>query len=242
MAGSRPVRLAKIDLQVCRGYRRKEFVFLAEGWRAPGVASQSHPQNGRSQSRRQRAREDRNATVPASTPTPEEPVMIISPSIDGESKECVTLSRSISPDPMQMYVAFFLAQFTTNLPREAYFFQYNCRRSFARLLGRSDASTGIIGPCLGDPLTHASEALVKGYFAKLHGSSQLLQESIRSCSTALKSLSVGLDEVNRIGVPALREPDWIDYIFSCILLAFWEVSNPLRPDLVSFFILFSLAE
>ena len=211
-------------MQVCRGYRRKEFVFLAEGWRAPGVAAQSRPRNGCNPSHRKGPIHDVYDTVMTSDPVPESSAMIASSRSSEIPAERIPLSRSISPDPIQTYVGFFLAQFTTNLPREAYFFLSNCRRSFARLLDKPDANAGRNAPCLGDPLLNASEALVKGHFAKLHGSTQLLHESIRSYSVALKSLSVGLEDVKSIGVPSLREEDWIDLIFSCILLAFWEVS------------------
>src|SRR5512140_1543867 len=70
--------------QVCRGYRRGEFVFMNEGWKPPGLASRSPGDEPKS-----------NRPVTVAPPTP------------------------IMHHPLHLHVAFFLSQFTHNLPPEA---------------------------------------------------------------------------------------------------------------------------
>lgn len=220
-------------MQPCRGYRRKEFVFLNEGWRAPGRSSRCHSQRGQPP-RHSSPKVAGEVFGPVSTPTIERARPTMSPHLDDTMfKYGTPLPKSISPDPMQAYVAFFLAQFAATLPREATFFLYHCRRSFDQLLSKSHPISGGSEWILGDPMIRAAEALVKGHFAKLHRSSWLLHESVGSYATALKSLSIGLDEVRRIGIPFLRDMDWMDLVFACVLLTFWEVSYSLHSLLIA---------
>jgi hypothetical protein len=195
---------------------------MSEGWRAPGVASNAFAKKDNHESRHvvRDARDGEYITDNISHGHPE--ASIAQASINYVA---LTLPQQPTPNPMEIYISFFLSQFRSDLPKEARPLHDNCRRCFALLLNEPTSSR--IGESCTNPVIIASEALVKCHFGKVKGSYELLRESLRSYSTALRTLATKLNEVQSLGISTISEENWMDLAFSCLLLAFWEVSYSL---------------
>lgn len=215
--------------QRCRGYRRDEFVFMSDGWRAPGVSSRLANDPPGAATQRQRRRCTGGQGVPPLPPTSRQSRRNeMSPAHEDcrdDDASSIVPSRPLTPEPMAICVSFFLSQFTPNPPRAVRVMIQNCRRYLGQLLDRplpGGTESNIVHP---HPATDAAEALVMTYFGRQHGSDLLIRESIRSYARALKSLSLKLDEVQSIGLVSVDEDEWRHLVFSCLFLTFWEVSG-----------------
>lgn len=208
--GRRPIcRACEGRKQRCRGYRRDEFIFMSDGWRAPGVASQ--PANASSR------QSPRNEISPVHEDCRD----------DDASSHALSFapSRPLTPEPMAIYASFFLSQFTPNPPQAVLVMIQNCRRYLGQLLDRPSPGSPESNTARPHPTTDAAEALVTTYFGRQHGSDLLIRESIRSYGRALKSFSLKLDQVQSIGLVSVEEDEWIHLAFSCVFLTLWEVSG-----------------
>ncbi len=127
---------------------------------------------------------------------------------------------------MTIYVSFFLSHFTRDPPLAGLIMIRSCRRYLGRLLDRLPLPAGTASNTIRPhPETDAAAALVMTYFGKQHGSDALIRESTGSYTRALKSFSVRLDQVQSIGLASVDDEEWMNLVFSCIFLAFWEVSG-----------------
>ncbi len=188
---------------------------MSDGWRAPGVASRP------TQSQRRSCTEGQGA--PQMPPTPRSPVM--HEDCRDDDALSIVLSRPLTPEPVAIYVSFFLSQFTPNPPRALLPMIQNCRRYLGQLLDRPSPGGTESNMVCPHPAMDGAEALVMTYFGKQHGSDLLIRESIRSYARALKSFSLKLDEVQSIGLASVEEDEWIHLVFSCVFLTLWEVSG-----------------
>lgn len=214
--GRRPIcRACEGRKQRCRGYRRDEFIFMSDGWRAPGVASQ--PANGPSR------QPPRNEISPVHEDCRDDDARS---NVRNRVRSLVP-SRPLTPEPMAIYASFFLSQFTPNPPQAVLVMIQNCRRYLGQLLDRPSPGSPESNNAHPHPTTDAAEALVMTYFGRQHGSDLLIRESIRSYARALKSFSLKLDEVQSIGLVSVEEDEWIHLAFSCVFLTLWEVSGKL---------------
>ncbi|KAK0651143.1 hypothetical protein B0T16DRAFT_73566 [Cercophora newfieldiana] len=182
--------------QVCRGYRRGDFVFMSEGWVAPGVASPVPVPVAKSS--------DSKSQISKNTPT------------------LPSISRPITSDPRSVYASFFLSQFDTRQQRSelSMVMVENYRRYFGVLLEQSPCGNGN-GI---NPLPHAAEALVTNYFGKLNASPRLMHNSTVPYIKALKSMSARIAHIQRIGIASINEEEVMQLIFTCLYLAFWELA------------------
>ena len=143
-----------------------------------------------------------------------------------ESRRLIFPSRPLTPEPLTIYVSFFLSRFTPDPPRAALVMIQNCHLYLGQLLDRRplpvSAEFNMVHP---HPATDAAEALVMTYFGRHHGSDLLIRESIRPYTRALKSFSLKLDQVQSVGLDSIDEDEWIHLVFSCLFLTFWEVSG-----------------
>ncbi|KAK1753334.1 hypothetical protein QBC47DRAFT_55395 [Echria macrotheca] len=170
--------------QICHGYRRGDFVFMNEGWRAPGVAS-----SGR---------------LTSAPPPP--------------------MTKPVEPDPLPIYVSFFLSQFTKSPPPQALVMVHSCHQYLGHLLHRP-----LPGPngsdC--DPLADAAEALVTNHFGRLNSLQEVVHRSITPYVRALRALSTRLSQVQRVGIASIQEEEVLRLIFASLFLTFWELAmNP----------------
>lgn len=191
---------------------------MNEGWRAPGVAHIAT------------ARETRNIHVGERKRGQEMTQGASSIADDGgssgDSYGRLVPSKALVPDRMALYSSFFLSGFT--LQNEDFTVQ-QLRRCFS-LLCQMPSTTKPDDPGL-SPVVQAAAALVQGHFGKLKSDTQIIRESACSYGRALRRLSLKLADMQCAGFHSInvRDEDWLDVVFSCLMLAFWEVRGPFTP-------------
>jgi len=181
--------------QTCRGYRRDNVVFLAEDWRALGVAStkpakEHTPAHKCHDATRVTVSTSRTASLPAS------------PGITGS----------------QLCIPFFLASFGKR-PEQAPTYIGQLFEHYCALDEVDDNSSNDAPSSSAIPVTYAVHALARVFFGAAHGDRLSMRKSLDSYEKALRSMSRWMTRKN---LSCLHEDDWQHLAFFCLVMAFCE--------------------
>ncbi|VUC20611.1 unnamed protein product [Clonostachys rosea] len=215
--GRRPTCLAcEGRKQVCKGYRRDNFVFLNDGWRAPGVskAGRNKPSKPRDKSPIYPSRGKMNDSGDRALVVSDPSTMAVSP----------PLYRSPSIDRAQLSAAFFMTEFATRFITTPHFMASLFRTYFS-----VGSSSGIINVgsrvSLSTPAVLAVNALAQGHFGRAKGDAVSVQQSFHNYGMALKSMSSSISALGLAGLAldSVCEENWQHFAFFCVVMTFWEL-------------------
>ncbi|KAJ3495304.1 hypothetical protein NLG97_g3491 [Lecanicillium saksenae] len=191
--------------QVCGGYRRGEFVFLNEGWRAPGVAS----------NRTTTATKSKTAKSSATSST----------NYEGEPtgfEQLVVLPRAASFS--KIHISAFLTSFgsrpSQKLGSLGYLFrQYLPSASLSQYSPQQVAFNSTT------PVILTVDALACCHFGMANVDTALIQRGCEVYGMALKSMSRMLAGMNfaDVNFQSISEADWGHIAFFCLVMTFWEM-------------------
>jgi len=224
----------------CEGYRRSEITFLNEEWKSHGVSSAAEMNDSPAEAKC--GKKDGRGNLGKIAPTRRRDAM------RGQLKERQRGSKrihlhvqaaepadlgrllpSLVPDKMSIYIAFFLAQFSTgdyNLPGEDMyekedFLHDRFRHLWHGKTGNTEYSnTNLQQRREVGPLFPAAEGLVKAFFAKRHGDKALLRDGILAYGIALKRMR---EQIEHMDVSMVADEEWEDTAFACLVLGLYEV-------------------
>ena len=207
--GRRPTcRACENRKQTCGGYRRGRVVFLNEGWRTLGVASES--------------RRNQSSPLTSEPPTLE---------TDADS----LFYSSLALDRSHLHIAYFLASFGTRPgePSQALGSLGHLFRHYLPLVS-SNTHDGSFSPIT--PVVFAVDALACSYFGAANVDPVSVRQSFHSYGMALQSMSVRLTQMKRVdsSFHALSEEEWQHFAFFCLVMAFCEVCFNTRCILIGF--------
>ncbi|KAI1394363.1 uncharacterized protein F4822DRAFT_424842 [Hypoxylon trugodes] len=192
--------------QICRGYRRQDYVFLNDGWRAPGVSSSVTEKKSPGKTSRKRE-----------TSIPEDEVERFTTS------PVLILSRTPSPERRQLHTVFFLSEFGADILNGPHFIL----DLFYRYLSTEPSLQYLAASCRlsSEPAVFAAHALAGARFGRIHSDSVSTQESIRTYGAALRAMSAKLEELKYAdsGFQVPTEDNWQHLAFFCIVMACWEL-------------------
>lgn len=124
--------------------------------------------------------------------------------------------KYLVPDKLAIYISFFLSQFGDDPQHENDFLLVRFRSCFDQLMKPNTEP-------LSDPAIPAAKALVQGYFARFHGDSRLLKDSMVTYGKALKFMHVKLGDRQRGSMYNAPQGECPNIAFGCLTLAFCEV-------------------
>ncbi|CAH0020483.1 unnamed protein product [Clonostachys rhizophaga] len=201
--------------QVCRGYRRDNFVFLNDGWRAPGVskAGRNKPSKPRDKSPAYANRGQINDSGNRAQEEPGPCIMAASP----------PLYRRPSIDRIQLSAAFFMTGFATKFITTPHFMAslfriYFSVDSYATINAGASAS-------LRTPAVLAVNALAQGHFGRAMGDAESVEQSFHKYGLALKSMTSSISALgfSSLTLDGVCEENWQHFAFFCVVMTFWEL-------------------
>jgi len=198
--------------QTCRGYRRDNFVFLNEGWRAPGVAAHVPTTHASAEDTPALRRNGGLNISPIISPS-DKARGSVSPANPGRP----FLAQPLMQEPMALYVSFFLSEFSVKFDP----LLEQLRHCFSRLINHVSRSEGDDLDC--SPVIPAAAALVEGHFGKLKANKQIIRDNYYTYGRALRCMSQKLGQLQTSSFQPLNEDEWMDMVFSSSMLALWEV-------------------
>ncbi|KAH8892648.1 hypothetical protein GQ53DRAFT_840960 [Thozetella sp. PMI_491] len=192
--------------QACQGYRRQAFVFLSDGWRAPGVATGK-----------------RKNSAPARGKTPKLQGSGSRDTLSPDTAAGLVLCRGPAVDRSQLYIPFFLSEFEEKFTGPKFFvplFQYYF--SFQPSGVSTDSGCGQTAIT---PAAFAVDALAQGHFGMTNTDQISIQQSFRHYGMALRAMSAQLGGILNPNseLPCLSEEQWQHFVFFCLVMAFWEL-------------------
>jgi hypothetical protein len=205
--------------QICRGYRRANFVFLNEGWKAPGVASLNPKARAAPREKPALRRGDRHSSRLKSPPDHTQSSVALH-----EHASPLQVAKPLTQEPMAVYVCFFLSEFSVTMQP----ILDQLRRCFSRLINYAPSRTG--GEDMEcSPIIHSTAALVQGHFGKVKANQQIIHDNYYTYGRALRCMSRKLIQLQHSSFESASEDDRMDMVLSCSMLALWEVCCSIFP-------------
>ncbi|KAI0847157.1 hypothetical protein F5Y00DRAFT_122026 [Daldinia vernicosa] len=206
--GRRPTcRNCEERKQVCRGYRRRDIVFLSDGWRAPGVAASERK-------KKLPARTEEYEPLESGTYSPG----VLIP----HSDFCPQKGPNV--DRRQLYIAFFLSEFgPAVLSGPHLIFDLFYYYASIPITQTYTDTIHYLSPSW--PVVLAVHALAEARFGRANADLISTQQSVKIYGMALRSMSAKLTELHDAdsGFRNLSEGDWQHLVFFCIVMACWEL-------------------
>lgn len=202
--------------QVCGGYRRGEFIFLNEGWRAPGVASN-------------RIATTKNKRATPARETHQSGKLLAMQSSDDEVRlmgfeQLVVLPRAASFS--KIHISAFLTSFgsrpSQKLGSLSYLFRQHLPSASISQYSPQKLQFNSITPVI-----LAVDALVSCHFGMANADTALIQRGCEVYGRALQSMSAMLagTDFADVDFQSISEEDWGQIAFFCLVMTFWEVST-----------------